>query len=155
MIDHGVWARARGLLLGCAVAAGLALGGPVSASAANKAPPPLLVSITSADKQVQGMGLILSLEALKHGAAVTVLLCGPAGDLALSGHRTPSLAPSGKTVQELLQATIAAGATAHVCGVYLPNTHRVAGELIAGVTPTKPDAIGALITRPDVQLLSY
>ena len=45
--------------------------------------PPLLVIVTSDDAQVQLMSMVLTMQSAQQGAATRVLLCGPAGDMAL------------------------------------------------------------------------
>lgn len=154
---------AASLLLALGLSGLGALGalGPVGATlavppaAAKSTVSPLLFTVTSAEAQVQGMALLLAKEAMSQGATVRVLLCGPAGDLALSGQRTPVLKPAGKTVQQLLEGVIAAGATVQVCGVYLPNTGHTAQDLIKGVAPAKPQAIAPILTAPRTRVLSF
>lgn len=141
------------LALCLALAGGVLFGSAVQA--AESQPPKLFIVLTSAEPQVQGMAMILGLQALSHGSPVRVLLCGSGGDVALKGAPQTALKPVDKSPQQLLQALIAKGATAEVCGLYLPNSGQGAEALIEGVSPVKPPVIGAYMAEPDVRFFTF
>ncbi len=115
----------------------------------------LFVNIHSGSAMAQGAGLVLAGQALEQKAAVRVLLCDAAGDIAVAGKEMPSLKPRNVTPQQMLQGLIKAGAKVEVCALYLPNTGRQASELIAGVTPAKPAEVAAHLLKPGVNTLAF
>lgn len=119
------------------------------------APQKLFIVVTSDQPQIQGMAMILGLQGIKNGQEVRVLLCDKGGDMALKSTEGVVLQPPQKTPQQLLQTLIAKGATAEVCGLYLPNSPHQATDLIDGVAPVKPPVIGAYMAQPDVRYFSF
>ena len=117
--------------------------------------PRLLVVVTSENPQVQGMAFVLSRQSRKQGAEVRVLLCGPGGDVALKGAPQTVLKPRGATPQGMLAKLVAAGVTAEVCALYLPNKGKTAADLIDGVGVAKPPAIAAQMLAPDTRLFTF
>jgi predicted peroxiredoxin len=115
----------------------------------------ILVSISSGTPMAQGAGLVLAGQALEQKASVRVLLCGDAGDIAVSGAKLPTLKPRNVTPQQMLQGLIKAGAKVEVCALYLPNTGRQASDLIPGVTPAKPADVAAHLLNADVRFLAF
>lgn len=115
----------------------------------------LFITVTTAEPQVQGMAMVLGMEARKRGTDVRILLCGPGGDLALKGAEMPPLKPAGKTPRQMLQGLLAQGATAEVCALYLPNSGKTADTLIDGVSPVTPPVIGDYMIQPDVRYLAF
>jgi hypothetical protein len=128
----------------------LALGTTLSAQAQA-----LFVSIHSGQPMAQGAALVLATQALEQKASVRVLLCDAAGDIAVTGSEQTTLKPRGVTPQQMLQGLLRGGARVEVCALYLPNTGRQAGDLIAGVTPAKPADVAAHLLRPGVQTLAF
>jgi predicted peroxiredoxin len=131
-----------------------------TALAADAPPPPvgaekLFIVVTSADPQVQGMAMILGLQARKHNTEVRLLLCGPGGDMALKDQPQTPLKPMNKTPQQLLQGLMAQGAKAEVCGLYLPNSDHTAEALIEGVSPVKPPVIGDYMAQPSLRTFTF
>jgi hypothetical protein len=55
----------------------------------------------------------------------------------------------------MLQGVIKAGAKVEVCALYLPNSGKVATDLIAGVTAANPADVAAHLLKPGVQTLSF
>ena len=115
----------------------------------------LFVNIHSGNAMAQGAGLVLAGQALEQKAAVRVLLCDKAGDIALAGAELPRLKPRDVTPQQLLQGVIKAGAKVEVCALYLPNTGKQASDLIEGVTPAKPADVAAHLLKPGVNTLAF
>ncbi|MBL3569202.1 hypothetical protein BV509_08530 [Rhodovulum sulfidophilum] len=104
----------------------------------------LVTVLTDPNPQTQLMGLVLTLQALERGAAVRVLLCGPAGDIALAdppAAATEPQPPAGMSPQAALAAAIGKGARAEVCAIYLPGRAAGPEALIEGVGVAKPDAM--------------
>lgn len=115
----------------------------------------LFVSIHSASPMAQGAGLVLAGQALEQKAAVRVLLCDAADDIAVTGKDMPALKPRNVTPQQMLQGLLKAGATVEVCALYLPNTGRQASDLLAGVTPARPAEVAAHLLKPGVHTLAF
>jgi predicted peroxiredoxin len=115
----------------------------------------LFVNIHSGSAMAQGAGLVLAGQALEQKAAVRVLLCDAAGDIALAGKEMPTLKPRNVTPQQMLQGVIKAGAKVEVCALYLPNTGKQASDLIDGVTPAKPAEVAAHLLKPGVHTLAF
>ncbi len=115
----------------------------------------LFVNIHSGNAMAQGAGLVLAGQALEQKAAVRVLLCADAGDIALAGKEMPTLKPRNVTPQQMLQGVIKAGAKVEVCALYLPNTGKQASDLITGVTPAKPADVAAHLLKPGVNTLAF
>jgi hypothetical protein len=115
----------------------------------------LFVNIHSGNAMAQGAGLVLAGQALEQKAAVRVLLCDAAGDIALAGKEMPALKPRNVTPQQMLQGVIKAGAKVEVCALYLPNTGKQASDLIAGVMPAKPAEVAAHLLKPGVNTLAF
>ena len=53
----------------------------------------LVTVLTAAEPQTQLMTMVLNMQSMKQGASVHILLCGPAGDLALKDAPAPATAP--------------------------------------------------------------
>lgn len=115
----------------------------------------LFVNIHSGNAMAQGAGLVLAGQALEQNAAVRVLLCDAAGDIALAGKEMPTLKPRNVTPQQMLQGVIKAGAKVEVCALYLPNTGKKASDLIDGVMPAKPADVAAHLLKPGVKTLAF
>jgi hypothetical protein len=133
----------------------LAIGLSLLATAAAVHAEELFVNIHSGTAMAQGAGLVLAGQALEQKAAVRVLLCDAAGDIALAGKEMPTLKPRNVTPQQMLQGVIKAGAKVEVCALYLPNTGKQASDLIDGVTPAKPAEVAAHLLKPGVHTLAF
>ena len=99
-----------------AIAAIGALGLCTPAVAQDK-PETLVTILTAPEPQTQLMAMVLAMQAAKQGVAQHVLLCGPAGDLALKDAPDAATAPQppkGMSPQGLMQK-IAAMPGASVC----------------------------------------
>ena len=103
-------------LMALAVAAPALFG--AAAHADNK--PNLVAVLTDAEPQTQLMTMVLSMQSLKQGAAVHILLCGPAGDLALKdapASATAAQKPMGMSPQGLMKKVMAQGGSVQVCAL--------------------------------------
>lgn len=144
------------LLGGLLVAVALTLGA-VAAKAADPVKS-MLVILTSPDTETQAMALVLANQAAKAGTPVNLLLCGPAGDIAL---RTPPeaagkiITPKGMTVSSLLGGLKAKGGKVDVCAIYLPNRELGADALADGIGIAKPPVIAAEMTAPGTRLATF
>ena len=125
------------------------------AAAATAAQQNLLVVITSAEPEVQGMAMVLSRQSLEAGAEVRVLLCGPGGDIALIDAPQQALKPRNVTPQEMMIGLAAQGVTVEVCALYLPNRDKAPGDLVNGVGVAKPPAIAAAMLAPNTRLFTF
>ncbi len=142
--------------LAFALMAGLACTSVANAAAAAEQPKPnLFVVVTSADPQTQGMAMVLTMESVRQGAKVQVLLCGPGGDMALKGSPQTALKPKNVTPQAMLGKAMEMGVTVEVCALYLPNAGKTAADLMDGVGEAKPPAIAAALLAPDTRLFTF
>lgn len=134
-----------------ALGACVVLAGP--AAAAEK----LMMLVTSQNTEAQAMALVLSNQARGLGAEVELLLCGPAGDIALStapAAATETVTPTGQSVRSLLEGLLAKGGTANVCAIYLPNRNLQPDALMDGVGVAKPQDIAARLIDVNVRVVS-
>lgn len=118
----------------------------------------MVTILTSAEPQTQLMGMVLTMQTIQAGASSYVLLCGPAGDLALKeapASATAPQAPMGMSPQGLMQKIIEAGATVEVCAIYLPNKGVDATALIEGISAAKPPAVAARILADETRIMSF
>ncbi|HAD86577.1 MAG TPA: hypothetical protein DCG48_04370 [Rhodospirillaceae bacterium] len=138
----------------------VALALTISTGAAKAADPvkSMLVILTSPETETQAMALVLANQAAKAGTPVNLLLCGPAGDIAL---RTPPdaagkvVTPKGMTVLSLLGALKAKGGKVDVCAIFLPNRKLGAEALAGGIGIAKPPVIAAEMTAPGTRLATF
>lgn len=117
-----------------------------------------LVTILATDEpQTQLMSMVLSAQALQQGAMVHILLCGPAGDLALvepPASATAPQEPRGMSPQGLLQSVMQNGATVEVCAIYLPNKGVGQDALLDGISAADPAAMAARLLAPNTRIMS-
>lgn len=100
-----------------------------------------LILLNSADLQTQGMAMVLGNAMQGQGAQVDVLLCGPAGDLALKATENETLKPRDVTPEQLLMNLQKGGAKVEVCALYLPNSGNTEDALREGITPAAPPEV--------------
>ncbi len=146
----------KAALSAAAVSLPLALG--ASAAQAQDAVAKALSIITTAEAESQTMALVLSNQMQAQGTQVQVLLCGPAGDLALAEAPEASLqitTPRGMSPRSLLEGLMAKGGTVEVCAIYLPNRSLTADALLSGVTAAAPPAIAGTMRDPAVRVFSF
>ena len=118
-----------------AAAAALTLAGAAQAQQAVTTVP------TSAEPQTQLMAMVLTMQAVKAGASAHVLLCGPAGDIALKDAPAAASAPQkpqGASPRGMIEAAMKAGVGVEVCAIYLPNKGVGPEALMEGVAPAQP-----------------
>ncbi len=115
----------------------------------------LMTIVTSPNPQTQLMSMVLSLKSMMNGAKINILLCGPAGKLAIKGSKEVRLKPKNVSAKMLLRKMIKKGATAEVCPLYLPNAGKKTSDLIKGVTVAKPAAQAARILDENTKVLTY
>ena len=118
-----------------------------------------LVTVLSAENpQTQLMAMVLSTQAVEQGPALHMLLCGPAGDIALREapeSATTALPPRGASPQGMLTGLIAAGATVEVCAIYLPGMGAGPEALIDGVGVAQPPAMAAAMLAEGTRVWSF
>ncbi|MCV6597788.1 MAG: hypothetical protein OIF40_12005 [Mangrovicoccus sp.] len=143
-------------LLAATLCAGTALFG---GAALAEEPAKLVTVVTSPEPQTQLMAMVLTMQAAKAGAEAHVLLCGPAGDLALkeapesatAGQPPKDMSPQG-LMQKLREAT---GAKVEVCAIYLPGKAADASVLLDGITVAKPPAMAARLMEPGTRVMNF
>lgn len=137
--------------------AALALVGLAGAAQAQEAPE-LVTVLASEDAQTQLMGMVLTMQAVQQGADAHILLCGPAGDLALRDAPPSATAPQepqGMSPQGLMQKIMETGTQVEVCAIYLPNKGAGPEVLLDEITPADPAAMAARLLTPNARILSF
>lgn len=122
-------------------------------------PSKLVTVVTSADPQTQLMSMVLTMQAAQQGAEAHILLCGPAGDLALkdapasatAGQPPRDMSPQG-LMQMIREKT---GATVEVCAIYLPGRGADPSVLLDGIGVAKPADMAATLMAEDTRVLSF
>lgn len=112
-------------------------------------------NVTSGDNQAQGMAMVLATQVAEQKAAVRILLCGPAGQLALKSYEPAALKPKNVTPKQMMAGLIKGGATVEVCALFLPNADKTATDLIEGVAVAKPPEVAAYMTKPGVKSFGF
>lgn len=116
----------------------------------------LNVTVTSANQETQMMAMVLSVQTVKkHHKEVNMVLCGPAGDLALKTTKTQVFKPAGKSPTMLLKALLKMGASVSVCPLYLPNAGKTPQELIEGISIAKPPVVAGKLLDTDYRSLTF
>ena len=144
------------LIAGAALAAPAAAVAP--AMAQDETPPTVVTILTAPEPQTQLMAMVLTLQAIEQGANARILLCGPAGDLALAAPPDSATAPQepqGASPQGLMQRIMQAGVPVAVCALYLPNAGLEASALLDGVTAARPPEMAGHLLDDNVRLLSF
>mgnify|MGYP000862623431 FL=1 len=112
-------------------------------------------NVTSADNQTQGMAMVLATQMAEQKAAVRILLCGPAGQLALKAYEPAALKPRNVTPKQMMAGLIKGGATVEVCALFLPNADKTPADLLDGVAVAKPPDVAAYMTKPGVRAFGF
>lgn len=138
-------------------ASALALGLATTAQA--EEPNNLITILTSPEPQTQLMAIVLTMNAINAGASAEMLLCGPAGDIALKdapASATAGQPPKDASPQGLLNMMMGKmNLKVQVCAIYLPGKGADASVLLDGVTAAAPDAMGAAIVASDTTVMSF
>jgi intracellular sulfur oxidation DsrE/DsrF family protein len=137
------------------LAISLLTGGAALAEGPNR----LLTILTAPEPQTQLMAMVLTMNAIAAGAEAEMLLCGPAGDIALKeapASATAGQPPKDASPQGLMSMMMAKnGLKVQVCAIYLPGKGADASVLLDGVTAAAPDAMGAAIVAPGTTVMSF
>jgi hypothetical protein len=119
----------------------------------------LVTVVTSPDAQTQLMSMVLTMQSVQQGAKAQILLCGPAGDLALKeapASATTPQKPKDMSPQGLMKMIMdKTGTKVEVCAIYLPNKGVGADALLDGITAAKPDAMAGALIADDTTVLSF
>ena len=138
-----------------ALSAVLATGSAVRADE----PKQLITILTVPEPQTQLMAMVLTMNAMAAGAEAEMLLCGPAGDIALQdapASATAGQPPKDASPQGLMKMMMERnGLSVKVCAIYLPGMGADASVLVDGVTAAAPDAMGAAIVADDTTVMSF
>ena len=119
----------------------------------------LVTILTAPEPQTQLMAMVLTLNAVQQGATAQILLCGPAGDIALkdapvtatTGQPPRDASPQGLMRMMMDQHNV----KVEVCAIYLPGRGVDASVLLDGVTPAAPDAAARAIIADDSVVMSF
>lgn len=120
--------------------------------------PDLVTILASGEPQTQLMSMVLTMQAMQQGAETHILLCGPAGDLALKDAPASATAPQqprGMSPQGLMQQIMANGASVEVCAIYLPNKGVEVDALLDGITGAAPPEMAARLLAPNTRIMSF
>lgn len=135
--------------------AGISLGSAALAEEPSK----LITILTAPEAQTQLMAMVLTMNAMAAGAEAEMLLCGPAGDIALKDAPATATAgqpPKDASPQGLMKMMMEKnGLKVQVCAIYLPGKGADASVLLEGVTAAAPDAMGDAIVAPGTSLLTF
>lgn len=118
----------------------------------------LVTVLTAPEPETQLMAMVLTMQSVQQGAKAHVLLCGPAGDMALKeapASATEPQKPKGMSPQGLMSKIMASGATVEVCAIYLPNKGVGLDALMDGITAAKPPAMAARLLADDTRIMSF
>ena len=113
------------------------------------------VVLNAQSPMTQGMAMVLAGQMAEQKAAVRVLLCGPAGQLALKAYEPPALKPRNVTPKQMMAGLIKGGATVEVCALFLPNADKTPADLVDGVTVAKPSEVAAYMVKPGVRAFGF
>lgn len=116
----------------------------------------LVTVVTTAEPQTQLMAMVLTMQAAKQGATPHVLLCGPAGDIALKSAPdtvTAGQPPMDVSPQKLMMGILKQpGAKIDVCALYLPGKAAKADVLLDGIGVAKPGEMAGALLAADARL---
>ncbi|MGB3223378.1 MAG: hypothetical protein WBB23_11310 [Desulforhopalus sp.] len=115
----------------------------------------LFVIVTTPDAQTQMMAMVLSTQTISQGKSIHMLLCGPAGELAIKNSEQTMLKPLNKSPQMLLLGLIKSGASIEVCPLFLPNKGTEDAVLIDGVSIAKPPVVAQNLREEGMKLLTF
>ena len=119
----------------------------------------LVTILTAPEPQTQLMAMVLTLNAVQQGATAQILLCGPAGDIALK--EAPATATTGQpprdaSPQGLMRMMMEQhNVKVEVCAIYLPGRGADASVLLDGVAPAAPDAAARAIIAVNSVVMSF
>lgn len=123
--------------------------------AADEVKPSVLVTLTSAEPQTQGMALVLSNAMQAQGAEVHMLLCDEAGHLAIRGSESVALAPREISPKQMLDNLMQGGANVEVCALFLPNAGLSEDALLPEVKAAQPPSIAGMMLDPKVRVFNF
>lgn len=115
----------------------------------------LFVVVTTPDAQTQMMAMVLSTQTINQGKSIRMLLCGPAGELAVKNSAQTMIKPLNKSPQMLLLGLIKSGATIEICPLFLPNKGADAAVLIDGVSIAQPPVVAEKLREEGVKLFTF
>ena len=145
----------RRILLALAAGAAMLVG---NTAFADDSPPNLVTVLTAPEPQTQLMAMVLTMQSIQKGANAHVLLCGPAGDMALKeapASATEPQKPKGMSPQGLMGKIMETGAKVEVCAIYLPNKGVGPEALMDGITAAKPPEMAAKLLADDTRIMSF
>ena len=130
-----------------------------TASVAQDAMGKLVTVVTSPEPQTQLMAMVLTMQAVAQGKAAHILLCGPAGDLALKdapASATAGQPPKDMSPQGLMQMIMSKpNTTVEVCAIYLAGKGADAAVMLDGIGVAEPGAMAGSIMGEDTQVMSF
>ena len=132
----------------------------IATSSVNAEPHSNLVTVvTSPNPQTQLMAMVLTMQAAQQGSEAHLLLCGPAGDLALENapmSATAGQPPRGASPQGLMQMIrTETGATVEVCAIYLPSKGEDQSILLEGITVADPAEMARKLLDTNTRVITF
>lgn len=142
--------------LSLATVAALSLAMP---AVAQDKPETLVTILTAPEPQTQLMAMVLAASAAQQGVAQHILLCGPAGDIALKDAPDTATAPQpprDMSPQGLMRKIMESpNNTVEVCAIYLPGKGADQSVLIDGVGVAAPAAMAGAMLAENTRITSY
>ncbi|MCP1677028.1 putative peroxiredoxin [Natronocella acetinitrilica] len=108
--------------------------------------------------QIQGTAMTLARTLAGEGHEVHILLCGPAGELAIADRMPETLEPRTITPRELMEEAMSAGASVSVCPLFLPNTafgRYSTDDFVDGVTEDSDAQMAERLADPNTKVLGF
>ncbi len=136
-----------------------ALAGVLATPTLADAPERLVTILADADPQTQLMAMVLTNAAVQQGADAQILLCGPAGDIALED--APESATAGQPPQDaspqglMMMMMEEADVTVEVCAIYLPGMDADESVLLDGVSVADPGEMAGAIMGESTRVMSF
>jgi predicted peroxiredoxin len=115
----------------------------------------IFVILTDEEPMTQMMALVLSTQTFEQGKSLQILLCGPAGKLAIKNSKQTMFKPINKSPQMLLAELIVRGVQVEVCPLFLPNFDMSESQLITGVSIAKPPVIARKMRADEIKLVTF
>jgi len=142
-------------LAAAAFALSCAMTGPALAEPEEK----ILTIVTSPEPQTQLMAMVLTMQAAQQGASAHIMLCGPAGDIALKDapqSATAGQPPLDMSPQALMQMIREKTETSvEVCAIYLPAKGADTSILLDGIAVADPSVMAKRLLDDDTTVMSF
>ena len=111
-----------------------------------------VLAVTSAGAQMQTMAMVLANQVEAQRASVRILLCDPAGTLAMKGTLFPVVQPEDhRTPKDLLQVLIDKRVRVDGGAIFLPNMSYESAGFLEGVGQVRSGPEAGDVLTPDIR----